>query len=158
DSSGGGLSVGLPIRTVCGKVSLGDELPLDSAPPAPFLAGEFCDDSTSATVGTAVGLAFFFPSDDFPPPAAARTWPAIFALFPVGFDARFGACAASFRRSATEGMRLPEMSLRIWSISAQRSRWPTPISGLRAAWRSRSSPESTSDDSRRPLARSADAW
>ena len=35
---------------------------------------------------------------------------------------------------------MPEMSLRIWSISAHFSRWPTPNSGFRIACWTRSSP------------------
>ena len=49
------------------------------------------------------------------------------------------------------------MSLRICSISAHFSRWPTPNSGLRIACLTRSSPLPTRFVSRRPLARSASA-
>ncbi len=69
-----------------------------------------------------------------------------------------GAWAACLSRSETVGIRLPAMSLRIWSISAHFSRWPTPNSGFRMAWRTRSSPETTRPESRRPFCRSADAW
>ena len=76
--------------------------------------------------------------------------------------ATFGALDAPFNRSATEGIRLAEISDRICSISAHLSRWPTPISGFRAACFNRSLPASANSRAagrwcvpRRPDARSA---
>ena len=151
----------LPASVVTGSVSRGWlGVLLGGACWPSSLSGGCCDDSRSTTCGTPV-LAFLASSASSRlrlRPACRGPCPAIGVLSRWACRAPAGACAACLSRSATEGMRLPAMSLRIWSISAHFSRWPTPNSGFRMACWTRSSPVTTRSDSRRPLARSAAAW
>ena len=155
--SGGDLP--LPASVVTAKVSRGFEglLFLGGLLSVFFPAGCCCD-SWSTTLGTAD---CFFSVPGFLPPglpgATDRISPTMADLLPDWFAAICGAWDACLSKSATEGMRLPAMSLRICSISAHFSRWPTPNSGLRVACWTRSSPVRTRFDKRRPLAHSAEA-
>ena len=93
-----------------------------------------------------------------PEPGPGRPSARLVGLGDVG-GARSAPAPPASSRSATDGMRLPAMSFRIWSISAHFSRWPTPNSGLRIACADQVfAARSTRPVSRRPLARSAAAW
>ena len=149
--------MGLPFRVVTANFRLGDDgFFLPPGVISPLSAGCCCD-SASTTVGAA-RVSPGRTSAGLPGPEGPLLSPA-FGPDLGGLDAiGTGAVAACFNRSATEGIRLAAMSFRICSISAHFSRWPTPNSGFRDACLTRSSPPTTSPDSRRPLSRSAAAW
>ncbi len=112
---------------VTGKVSRGflGGL-LDGACAAAFSSGGCCDDSRSAIWGIPEGgiLRAGLLSEGVAG-LLDRTFPAIIVLLLLFAElaaATFGAWAACFNRSATVGIRLPAISLRIPNISAHFSR------------------------------------